>query len=239
MGVKDRQQELQRLLTRQARWTLVELSQALSVSRRTVIRDLHALRVGGMIIDSDSGPGGGIRLDPRSTVLRPHLRADEIVGLIVMLKVSSQLHPMPFASQANSAIRKIENTLPVRRIKELRVFLERVLVGKPSGQAIETKVGTTPENWLQEFEVAFSNRNIIHLDYQDKTGRRSSRTVEPQALIISHPQFYIVGFDQQKSAFRMFRADRIVQLTPMNGSLFQLRPIQDLKAGCPDDGFEF
>lgn len=237
MTAADRRQELQRLLGRQAQWTLIELSRDLGVSRRTIIRDLHALRSGGMNIDSDSGPGGGVRLDPASRTLRPQLKVDEVVGLVIMLEIARQLQPLPFASQANSGLRKIENSLPATRVRELRAFLDRILVGKPSRLAAETTVSPTPDNWLHVFESAFSNRHVLQIDYRDKTGRHSSRLIEPQALIITNPLFYIVGFDREKEAIRLFRADRVVTIIPITDSTFRTLNIQSLKAGCPDGIF--
>ena len=54
-----RREELQRYLTRHGQSDVASLAREFGVSRRTVLRDLNVLRDAGLVINSDSGPGGG------------------------------------------------------------------------------------------------------------------------------------------------------------------------------------
>ena len=59
MRTVDRRDQLLRMLRRRADWTVADLARECGVSRRTVLRDLGALREAGFDLDTFSGPGGG------------------------------------------------------------------------------------------------------------------------------------------------------------------------------------
>jgi len=78
MRIMDRHDQLLRMLRRRADWTVAGLARELGVSRRTVLRDLGALREAGFDLDTFSGPGGGVRLNPASVMITSQLRTSEV-----------------------------------------------------------------------------------------------------------------------------------------------------------------
>src|SRR2546421_12531462 len=100
MSPDHRRNQLLRLLRARADWTAEALAQELEVSRRTVLRDLGALREGGFDIDTFSGPGGGVRLNPTSVMVTSQLRTDEVVALILSVEIALAATSDPFASAA-------------------------------------------------------------------------------------------------------------------------------------------
>lgn len=62
MTVRLRQDAIVRHLRRNGTATLATLAQTVGASRRTVLRDLNALRDEGWIIHAEPGRGGGIQL---------------------------------------------------------------------------------------------------------------------------------------------------------------------------------
>lgn len=112
MRTMERRDELVRLLRRRADWTVAGLARELEVSRRTVLRDLSALRDAGFDIDTFSGPGGGVRLNPTSVLVTSQLRASEVVALILSAEIARATKTVPFAAGAEIALTKIEQALP-------------------------------------------------------------------------------------------------------------------------------
>ncbi|MEM9073583.1 MAG: HTH domain-containing protein, partial [Myxococcota bacterium] len=102
--------------------TAAELAERLSVSERTVRRDLATLRERGIQIHADAGPGGGLRVD--TSPRRADLGLDELLGLAVQLAVAE---PGPFRTAAERALGKILGTLPLARAQRLRKLLGRVV----------------------------------------------------------------------------------------------------------------
>jgi predicted DNA-binding transcriptional regulator YafY len=230
-----RRNELQRHLTRHGHSDLASLAREFGVSRRTVMRDLNALRETGLVIESDSGPGGGVRLDPASNVLRPRLKVEEIVGLILTVEYLRAMNVVPFAGSARTALLKIENTLPKERIKELRWFMSRILIGTDTGPFPFGGVQLSIKE-LAAIEQAFSERVNVRIRYRDASNRRTTRIIEPQALYVRFPAWYVIGYDPSKEGFRMFRADRIARVELLE-ERFTPRAMADVRSGYPADIF--
>ncbi|MEQ9361609.1 MAG: HTH domain-containing protein, partial [Rhodospirillales bacterium] len=78
MNIRARQDALVRHLRRSGHTNIDSLARAVGASRRTVLRDVVALRDQGFVIHAEAGRGGGLFLDPSSVQLTPRLTADEV-----------------------------------------------------------------------------------------------------------------------------------------------------------------
>ncbi len=66
MNVRLRQDAIVRSLRRNGTSTVADLAEEVGASRRTVLRDISALRDEGFVTHSEPGRGGGLQLDPQS-----------------------------------------------------------------------------------------------------------------------------------------------------------------------------
>jgi predicted DNA-binding transcriptional regulator YafY len=231
MGTGDRREQLLRLLRRRADWTVAELAERLEVSRRTILRDISALRDAGFDLDTLSGPGGGVRLNPTSVMLSSQLRTDEVVALILSVAIARAAQTVPFAAEAEPALAKIEQALPPARADELRACRERVLVGDPASEPPSS--APVDPTLVGAFETAFSSTRLLSFRYRDRARRRTRRLVEPHGLLVRPPLWYVIAWDPDRHAPRLFRADRISQ-PEVTELTFVPRP-NDLVTGlCPD-----
>lgn len=208
-----------------------DLARDLSVSRRTVLRDLVALRDRGFIVLAESGPGGGVSMDPASVLLSTQLAADEVVALVLSVAMIRAAPWMPFAAPADMALSKIEGALPPERVGQLRRLMERILVGDPIDQ-VPLSVGPVDPALLQSFERAFSQSRLLCFDYRDRNGRPSHRRVEPHALLVRAPLWYVVAWDTKKDEPRTFRMDRITSPVVLDEAQFLPRPFDLLIGIC-------
>lgn len=71
------------------------------------------------------------------------------------------------------------------------------------------------------------------LGYVDREGRRTRRRIEPHGLLVRAPLWYIVGWDLEKDAARLFRVDRI-RRPILDEATFEPRPIELVTRVCPD-----
>jgi len=62
---------------------------------------------------------------------------------------------------------------------------------------------------LDAFEVAFTAARHLEFRYRDERGRSSDRCVEPDGLLVRQPLWYVIAWDVDRAAPRLFRADRI------------------------------
>ena len=70
-------------------------------------------------------------------------------------------------------------------------------------------MGKMDAELLPAFETAFLGRQLIGFEYRDAKGRKTRREVEPQAILVLPPLWYLVGWDPLRNDFRHFRMDRI------------------------------
>src|SRR5258705_11118168 len=231
MNAAARQESLVRLMRRRGHATVDELARDLSVSRRTVMRDLGGPRDRGFVAQAESGPGGGVSIDPASVLVSAQLAADEVVALVLSVAMIRAAPWMPFAAPADAALSKIEGALPPERVGQLRRLMERILVGDPIDEFL-ISVDPVDPALLQTFETAFSRSRVLRFDYRDRYGRPSHRRVEPHALLVRAPLWYIVAWDTVKDEPRTFRMDRIKSPVVLDEAPFVPRPFDLLIGVC-------
>jgi len=232
MNTRARRDELVRLLRRRGTTTVAELVDSVGTSRRTVLRDIAALREEGFLINSSAGPGGGLSLDPTSILLTPKLTSSEGFALLLSYAVIKQTHALPFASLADSGLLKIEQSIPRDRVLQMRRILKNVYIGSPDPTLPLPIVSTINAKVLQSFELSFLESRRMNLSYKDRNGKKTKRRVDPHAILVLSPAWYIVGYDPDKSEFRHFRMDRIQSASATDVS-FQRRPFTVDDGECP------
>ena len=233
MQNRSRHDSLVRLLRRNVSTTIAELAQEVGASRRTIIRDLCALRDQGFVIYSESGPGGGVQLDPRSVQTASQLTAAEVFALVISVATMRAASSFPFSDLADAGLAKIEKALSPDKVKDLRSLLECLHVGNLSPLQDISDVGPMDPALLPAFEEAFLGRRLLRFGYCDAKGVRTTREVEPQAMLILPPLWYLVAWDPSRSDFRHFRMDRIIEPEPMPSASFRRRNVPFAADVCP------
>lgn len=237
MDARLRQDAIVRSLRRNGTSTIADLADAVGASRRTVLRDIGALRDAGFVIHSEPGRGGGLQLDPQSVQTTAQLSVAEVFALLISVASMRAAGGLPFAGLADAGLARIEKALPPDRLRDLRRFLECLHVGKLSPRVDISDLGAMDPALLPAFETAFLKRRHLRFQYRDAKGAATSRHVEPQAMLILPPLWYLVAWDPAREAFRHFRMDRISRPECMDGTTFRrrhvpfeehVRPVRDL-----------
>lgn len=237
MNARLRQDAIVRSLRRNGTSTVSELAEEVGASRRTVLRDIGALRDEGFVIHSEPGRGGGLQLDPQSVQTTARLSVAEIFALLISVASMRAAGSLPFSGLADAGLAKIERALPADKLRDLRLFLDCLYVGQLAPDVDISNMGEMDPALLPAFETAFLNRLHIRFRYRDAKGAASVRTVEPQAMLILPPLWYLVAWDPQRDAFRHFRMDRIRKPEIVENTSFRrrhvpfedhVRPVRDL-----------
>ncbi|MEP5762569.1 MAG: WYL domain-containing protein [Litoreibacter sp.] len=225
MNVRLRQEAIIRSLRRNGSSTIASLTEQVGASRSTLLRDISALRDQGFVIHSEPGRGGGLQLDPRSVQTAPRLSVTEVFALLISVASMRAAGNLPFSSFADAGLAKIEKALPSDKINDLRDFLECLYVGELAPQVNRINIGIMDPDLLPEFEVSFLQRQHLRFEYCDAKGVTSIRTVEPQAMLILPPLWYLVAWDPARDDFRHFRMDRIREPHCIEGTTFRKRHV--------------
>lgn len=203
-------------------WSGQRLADASGLSLRTVRRALVALREEGVVIDTDVGRGGGVRLGARSTLPRIRLVHQEAVSLLFALALAESLRlPLlgaglrPLRAKLTSMFAPAERTT----IHRLRT---RILIGAPASEVVRGSWRDPDGAPLQRLQEAFIASRVVEFRYLSRDGRASLRRVEPQYLLLNHPAWYLLGRDQDADAGRTFRLDGIQRLQVLEASFTQV-----------------
>ncbi|WP_085824803.1 helix-turn-helix transcriptional regulator [Ruegeria meonggei] len=222
-----------RTLRRNGTATVDELACQVGASRRTVLRDIGALRDQGFVIHSECGRGGGVQLDPQSVQTTARLSVTEVFALLVSVAAMRAARSLPFSGLADAGLAKIEKALPSDKVRDLRRFLDCLHVGQLSPKQDILDMGTIDPALLPAFETAFLQRQNLRFGYRDAKGAETSREVEPQAMLILPPLWYLVAWDSSREDFRHFRMDRISRPEIVEGTSFRRRHVPFEDDVCP------
>jgi len=77
---------------------------------------------------------------------------------------------------------------------------------------------------MRQLQVAFVREIVVRADYVKESGEASTRRVEPHALLITWPAWYLLGFDHLRDEPRTFRFDRFQNVVREEATSFRARP---------------
>ena len=233
MNTATRRDRLLNLLHRGAT-TVPAIAREMAVSERTAYRDIAALREAGHDIQATPGPGGGVRIAPDSRPRPVHFEVPEIIGLALSVAILRATPHMPFARSAEAALDRARRALSAERQRAMQRLQRRILIGAPASDRVRTTLGAVDDALLSVFEQCFTGARQMSFDYVDGSGAPTSRRIECVALMLHAPAWYVVAWDLDKDAPRVFRMDRMAAAA-IGGPLDDRHPVALVIAqACPD-----
>jgi predicted DNA-binding transcriptional regulator YafY len=173
------------------------LADRFEVSTRTIERDLSALQQAGVPIYATPGRRGGYALDTKHTLPPLNLTPGEVAAIATALSTEGAT---PFNASGRSALRKILAVLRDVDAEGARALAERIhLFDRPLDRPRPPVA----------VEFAILERRVVTLDYIDRNGTITDRTVEPVAVAGDAPNWYLWAWCRLRDAPRAFRLDRI------------------------------
>jgi len=209
-GPSSRMLALLSLLQVHREWSGDELAHRLTVSPRTLRRDVDRLRELGYRIDAVRGPAGGYRLAAGSDLPPLLFDDDQAVAIAVALAVA----PASGADIAEAAVRALATVRQVmpQRLRH-RVDVVDAVVRAPGSRV--------------DPDVLVAVSEAVHLRERLRFGHGADealRHVEPHAVVARDGRWYLLAWDLDRDDWRTYRLDR---MTPRmrTRARFEPRPV--------------
>ena len=186
--------------------TARQLAEWLSVSERTIYRDIRDLPLSGVPVEGEAGVGYRVKagFDLQPLMFSP----DEIDALVIGMRMVQAWGGPQLAASSAAALAKITLALP----KEKREFVEATPLFAPAFH-IDPAHGQR----LEQVRQAIGRRCKLQIDYIDAQHQATQRIVWPLALYFWGGTWLIAAWCEMRSDFRSFRLDRAQMLTALDG----------------------
>ncbi|MBP2653710.1 MAG: domain containing protein [Firmicutes bacterium] len=190
--------EITTILLNQGSVTAKELAERFKVSTRTIYRDVDVLSSAGVPLYMNKGNRGGIYLAENYALNRTLISSTESERLLLAVK-----------------------TLAVTQYPEVDSIIEKlgaVFKNTADNDWIEIDFsywGSSPNerNKFGTIKQAMLERQVIHFEYINVNGNRTSRYVEPEKLLFKGSSWYLIGYCRQRQDYRIFRISRVKNVT--------------------------
>ena len=195
------------ILLQREKVTAPELAEQFEVSRRTIQRDIESLCRAGIPIATAQGAGGGISIMEGYRVDRTVLTDPEMQAIL-------------------AGLRSLDSVSGTRRYALLMEKLSAGTGGLVPGGAhmlidLASWYKTSLPPKIERIQSAIEQHHTIRFAYFSPKGE-SVRTVEPYYLVFHWSTWYVWGWCRSRKDFRLFKLNRMTELTA--GEPFEARP---------------
>jgi len=216
----DRLLSLLMFLQNRGRTTTDRLAEELEVSRRTVIRDLYALRVAGFPVYTERGPQGGVYLHEDYRMRLTDLTQDELSALFT-LNVPAPLADLGMGSEAKTALLKLAASLPVARQDVERDIRNRLFLDPNPWRASRQ---VTP--MLTTLRQAVWEDRWVHATLLRAQMIPVEHDIAPYGLVAKGRRWYVI-WQRRDGRLHIDRASDVVA-AELTGETFDRSPDFDL-----------
>ena len=177
------------------------LAEQLSVSERTIYRDVRDLIVAGTPIAGEAGVGYTIRRDYDLPPLM--FDAEELEALVLGARLVGAFGDKSLVGPARSVISKVEAVLPPR----LKVGTRCPALYAPRTYGAEIRAHA-----LDTVRAALTEKRKLKLRYQREDEEESYRTILPLGAFFWGRSWTLTAWCELRNDCRNFRLDRVLEL---------------------------
>lgn len=201
------------ILLQREKVTAPELAEQFEVSRRTIQRDIESLCRAGIPIATAQGAGGGISIMEGYRVDRTVLTDPEMQAIL-------------------AGLRSLDSVSGTRRYAQLMEKLSAGTGGLVNSGAhmlidLSSWYKTSLPPKIERIQEAIELHRTICFSYFSPK-EESVRTVEPYYLVFHWSTWYVWGWCRMRKDFRLFKLNRMTDLTMGEAFVPRCAPLPDL-----------
>ena len=214
-------------------FTVGELANEFSVSKRTILRDLQELEQAGVPLYSEVGAAGGYHI-LRERILPPiAFTESEAKAVFFACQALQYYRDLPFGQETISVLKKFLNCLPADVQHSIMQMQHKVVFWVPDRHCDSPLLNAM-------FQAAV-NRHAVTIRYSS-TYSESTRTIIPVGLYAMNGLWYCPAYCTTAGQIRVFRVDRIQEIIeeqtcpkgnyPIPASVQEYLEKTEVKNGC-------
>lgn len=209
-------------------WTGEDLAEMLSVTTRSVRRDVERLRELGYPVEASTGQGGGYRLGAGAALPPLLLDPDEAVAMAVSLRLAAGGSVAGVGDAALRALSKLDQVMPARLRAQVAAVQDATVTLLPETPGNSDADTLVEPDALMTLARACRDHEHVTVDYTDRDGNPSSRRLEPYQLVTTGRRWYLLAHDRDRDDWRSLRLDRMGAVRAV-GSTFVPRSAPDAR----------
>ncbi|EAH4443686.1 helix-turn-helix transcriptional regulator [Listeria innocua] len=213
----DRLMSIVLILLDKERISAQELADRFEVSLRTIYRDIDAIDLAGVPIRSTPGVGGGFEIMPDYKMDSKVFSTADLSAILMGL---SSLSNMVRGDELINALAKIKSFIPADRAKEIELKANQIYIDLSQWTG-----NNNIQPHVEIIKVALQENKLLTFEYIAHHGNKTKRIVEPYQLVMKSSHWYLYGYCQSRSDFRLFRLSRMSGLQILEDT-FTLRDFQ-------------
>lgn len=216
------------LLQLRREWTGAALAERMTVTERTVRRDISKLRTLGYPISASPGLAGGYQLGSGAQL--PPLLLDDDEALAVALGLAAvATGPVSGIGEASvRALAKLEQVLPGRLRPKFSALRQSVSVLGGNAASVDPQT-------LTALSGAIAEQRVVAFRYTAAGAAAGRRLVEPYKLVSTGRRWYLAAWDLERQDWRTFRMDRCQSIPAVRERFFpRPLPAKDMAAYVQD-----
>ena len=185
------------ILLQRDKVTSQELAEKFEVSRRTILRDIESINMGGIPIVSEQGQGGGISIMDGYKIDRTLLSSGDMQAIL-------------------SGLRSLDSVSGTNRYRQL---MEKLSADDMTSVNVDNHIIIDLSSWdksaiadkIELIKQAIEQRHLVTFRYFSSSGE-SKRRIEPYHLIFQWSAWYVWGYCTERQDYRMFKLTRMTEL---------------------------
>ncbi len=185
-----------------------ELADMFEVSPRTIYRDIDAISMAGIPVNSIPGAGGGFEIMPKYKVDKKVFSSADLSAILTGL---TGLSGMIRGNELANALAKVKSFIPADKVKEIEIKANQIHID------LSPWIGNRNiRPYLEMIKLALHESKLLSFEYADRYGNKTSRTAEPYQLVLKSNHWYFQGYCRNRNDYRLFRLSRITDLQIQN-----------------------
>lgn len=192
-----------RFINKMQMFTLKDLINEFEISKRTALRDIASLEEMGVPLFVDYGRYGGYRLLKPMALPPISFTSQEVFALYFAMQALNSFASTPFHISLASINRKFLEAVSLKEHEQIENLKKRVAFYHT--EQIHECV------YLEELLLNAVQNKGIKIKYETPK-QTTVRSIQPLSIYAMKGYWYCQAFDLDKSAYRVFRCDRITEL---------------------------